>query len=77
MQYSLKMTKHKDDIAVDKFATLMKRKMAVSRMKGRSGWDDPEQCSVDHLANCLIGHLLKPNNDNFVDIANFCMILDT
>jgi hypothetical protein len=63
---------HPDDVAVDKFAAMMKAKLASSRMKGRGGWDDPEKCTVDSLADLLIGHL--PKGDP-IDIANFAMML--
>ncbi|WP_244141735.1 hypothetical protein [Robbsia andropogonis] len=64
--------KHTDDEAVDQFAWIMRTKMAVSRAKGRSGWDDPAQCSVEHLALMLIEHFHK---GDLVDIANLCMML--
>lgn len=67
---------HSDDVAVNKFAAHMKAKLALSRGKGRSGWDDPEQCSVEYLAEILIEHLVKGNDGTFVDIANFAMMLD-
>lgn len=66
---------HPDDIAVDRFAEAMKAKLAAARAKGRSGWDDPEQCTVAHLANLLAGHTLKGNAGNFIDVANFAMML--
>src|SRR5690606_8346242 len=42
--------KHPDDEAVDQFAAAMKAKLAAAREKGRGGWDDPEQCTVECLA---------------------------
>jgi hypothetical protein len=63
---------HPDDFAVDKFAAMMKAKLAKSREKGRSGWDDPEQCSTKRLANLLVSHV--PKGDP-VDIANLAMML--
>ena len=70
-----RITEHPDDIAVDKFADLMKIKLAEARGKGRGGWDDPGQCTVEYLAELLGGHIMKNNEGNFVDIANFCMML--
>ncbi|MBU9579576.1 hypothetical protein KTE26_14170 [Ralstonia mannitolilytica] len=61
-----------DNKAVDRFAKAMKRKMAASRKKGRSGWDDPEQCSPERLAQMLIDHLAKGDP---VDVGNFAMML--
>lgn len=66
---------HSDDVAVDRFALLMKQKMAAAREKGRGGWDDPEQCHPYELAELLFGHLGKGNDGNYIDIANFCMML--
>ena len=63
---------HPDDIAVDRFADAMKIKMAAARAKGRSGWDDPKQCSVDVLQDMLVHHLAKGDP---IDIGNFAMML--
>lgn len=66
---------HPDDAAVDRFAAAMKAKLAKARDKGRSGWDDPDQCSVEFLADLLLGHIGKGNPGNFEDIANLAMML--
>lgn len=66
---------HPDDAAVDQFAQVMKAKLAKARAKGRSGWDDPAQCSPEYLADLLAGHVRKGNDGNFVDVANFAMML--
>ena len=63
---------HPDDVAVDKFAAMMKAKLAKAREKGRGGWDNPERCSVDKLADMLVEHLYKGDP---TDIANFAMML--
>lgn len=63
---------HPDDIAVDRFAFVMKQKLAVARANGRHGWDDPELCSVEALSDML--HDLVAKGDP-VDVANFCMML--
>jgi len=63
---------HPDDQAVDRFAVAMKAKLAVARAKGRGGWDDPAQCTVDHLSNLLHSHVAKGDP---VDVANFAMML--
>ncbi len=67
-----KPAQHKDDLAVDRFAQAMKHKMAVSRDKGRSGWDNEAQCSIPGLAKLLVEHISKGDP---VDIANFAMML--
>lgn len=66
---------HPDDAAVDRFSTAMKEKLAAAREKGRGGWDDPEACSVEFLADLLVGHVDKGNPGNFEDIANLAMML--
>ena len=66
---------HPDDAAVDRFAKAMKAKMAAAREKGRGGWDDPNACSVEFLADLLVGHVGKGNQGNFEDIANLAMML--
>lgn len=66
---------HSDDIHFDLFAAACKGKLATARNKGRSGWDRPESCSVEHLAQLLIHHLTKGNAGTFEDIANFAMML--
>jgi len=63
---------HYDDYAVRTFAKMMAEKMALSRAKGRSGWNDPEQCSVEYLRHLLYEHLAKGDP---VDVANICMML--
>ena len=66
---------HPDDAAVDRFAKAMKAKLAAAREKGRGGWDDPEACSVEFLADLLVGHVGKGNQGNLEDIANLAMML--
>lgn len=66
---------HPDDEAVNKFAYQMKCKLAIARSKGRSGWDNPNLCTVESLVDMLVEHLQKPNAGNWIDIANFCMML--
>jgi hypothetical protein len=63
---------HIDDFAVNQFADSMKKKLAISREKGKSGWNDPLSCKVSYLAELLISHL--PKGDP-VDVANFAMML--
>ena len=65
---------HTDDTAVDAFASAMKEKLAKSREKGRGGWDSPE-CEDEYLAELLAEHVRKGNDGNFVDVANFAMML--
>lgn len=66
------VAQHYDDYAVDSFTQMMKEKLAKSRAKGRSGWNDPKQCSVEYLNKLLLEHVEKGDP---VDVANFCMML--
>ena len=50
----------------------MKAKLAKSREKGRSGWEDKSLCSAEYLSELLRGHVDKGDP---VDVANFCMML--
>jgi hypothetical protein len=61
-----------DDLAVDRFAETMKRKLAVGRAKGRGGWEDERSCPVGLLARMLVEHV--PKGDP-VDIANLAMMV--
>lgn len=63
---------HSDDVAVDRFAAAMKVKLAQKRAEGRGGWDDPEQCPVERLAELLHEHVSKGDP---IDVANFSMML--
>lgn len=63
---------HPDEYAIERFAAAMKGKMEKSREKGRGGWDDPQQCSVQLLAVMLCEHVLKGDP---IDVANFCMMI--
>ncbi len=66
---------HPDNAVVDRFAAALKGKLARGREKGRGGWDDRAQCSDEHLAQLLVGHLTKDNPGNFLDVAAFAMML--
>lgn len=49
----LAIDQHPDNDAVDRFAAAMKVKLALSRLKDSSDWDNPEQCSIDDLTVML------------------------
>lgn len=63
---------HADDLAVDRFASAMKAKMAQKRAEGRGGWDDKAACSAGRLQIMLVEHLAKGDP---LDIGNFAMML--
>ena len=62
---------HEDDLAVDRFAAVMKAKLAKKRDDGRGGWSGPE-CSEETLSHMLRDHVGKGDP---VDVANFAMML--
>jgi hypothetical protein len=62
-----------DDYSVDKMAIAMKEKMRYSReVKGRSGWNDKDDCSHEFLVSLLHEHVAKGDP---VDVANIAMML--
>lgn len=63
---------HNDDIAVDVFALAMKTKMALCRVLGRGGWDDPSRCSIERLQHMLAACMTKGDP---VDVGNLAMML--
>jgi hypothetical protein len=63
-----------DTEALSYFAVLMELKMRKSRDKGRGGWFDPKACSDEKLRRMMVEHVLK---GHWVDVANFCMMLNT
>jgi hypothetical protein len=71
------MSLHKwiDINAWNEFTRAMLDKLEVAREKGKSGWHDPRITTERELAQMMIAHLRKDNENNFVDIANFCMFL--
>lgn len=62
---------HPDDIAVDRFATAMKAKLAKKRAEGRGGWEGPT-CNAEILSIMLRKHVRKGDP---VDVANLAMML--
>lgn len=62
---------HPDDSAVIRFSMLMRDRMAISRMKGKGGWDNPTR-PVTHLYSCYCAAIAK---GDLIDIANYAMML--
>jgi hypothetical protein len=60
---------HPDDLAVDRFAAEMKRKLAEKREEGYGGW---RSASARQLSLQLIMHLERGDP---IDIANFALFL--
>jgi hypothetical protein len=65
---------HPDDVAINRFAAVMKAKMAKQRAKGYGGWEDKADCPTGQLQQMLIEHIAKGDP---VDVANFTMMLWT
>lgn len=64
-------TAHFDDHAVNRFAAVMKGKLAAKRMQGRGGWQEP-QVPNGYLSRLLREHVDKGDP---VDVANFAMMI--
>lgn len=60
---------HSDDLAVDRFAAAMKEKLALSRAKGRGGW---EEAYEPFLLDMLYDHFAK---GDMRDVANIAMMI--
>lgn len=73
--YVVPAAPHPDDVAVSLFAMAMSNKMRECREKGRRGWGDTSNVPGSRLAELLVDHLQKSNPGNYVDLANFCMML--
>lgn len=67
--YVFRSRGHSDDAAVERFAVMMKDKLAASRYKGRAGW---ERCSEPVLMEMLREHIKK---GDMVDVANLAMMV--
>lgn len=63
---------HPDDLAVDRFAAALKVKLAESRSKGRSGWDNRMACSQFRLSQMLRDQV---DRGDPLDVANFACFL--
>ncbi|UNV91813.1 MULTISPECIES: hypothetical protein [unclassified Comamonas] len=61
-----------DNQALRLLSNAMRSKLAASRRKGRSGWNDKTQCTAEHLSQLLREHVEKGDP---VDVANFCAFL--
>lgn len=64
--------KFANEAGLKKLKRDMKDKLNASRLKGRSGWQDKDNCSQEHLSQLLREHVEKGDP---VDVANFCMML--
>lgn len=67
--YERLAARYNDEAAVQRFADLMVTKMAVSRDKGRSGW---QSVPVKILWTMLREHVEKGDP---IDVANFAMMI--
>ena len=76
--------RHWDDLAVDRFAYVMKAKLAKKRAEGYGGWDHKiHMPGLDgrgfyyEAPNSLLSRLLREHVEKGdpVDVANFCMMI--
>lgn len=63
---------HPDNLAVHGFANAMRLRLSACRAAGKSGWDDPEQCPPQRLAEGLVRSLRA---GKLVDVGNYAMML--
>jgi hypothetical protein len=71
-QFTEEYRNHPDARAVDRFAKAMKLKLWMKRNEGKGGWDNPDACTVEFLAQLLVEHVAKGDS---IDVANFAMML--
>ncbi len=64
---------HPDELAIDIFAAKLKAKMAATRAAGRTGWNDPGECTTEDLS---IGLRVCVGKGDPVDVALYCMMLE-
>lgn len=64
---------HPDNDAVDKFAFALKTKLAECRVKGKGGWNDPNDCGIQYLIDLFHTEVLYKKD--IVDIGNYAMML--
>jgi hypothetical protein len=57
---------------VQAFADEMDMKLKSARRKGRDGWDNPKECTVDQLKEMMMKHIEK---GDMRDVANFAMFI--
>lgn len=58
--------------AFDEFVSEMKKRLTEKEDDGWTGWDCPEFYGIRERLFCK---LANPTRKNYVDIANFCMML--
>lgn len=68
---ALRVAKHPDDDAVDRFADRLRERMAEKREEGRGGW---EQCDLDGLGLKLLRSIADGDP---IDVGNYAMMIAT
>ena len=61
-----------DEFMVNLAGTMMKEKLSKARDKGRGGWWDKEQCSIDSLKHLLKEHVEK---GDMIDVLNIAAMI--
>lgn len=66
------MLSNKDLIAISQASEAMTQRMLEASLRGRSGWDDPEECSAPYLRALLRKSV---QDGDAVDVMNYAMML--
>ncbi len=63
-----------DETAVNIFAIAMKDKLRIVRERGKGGWYDSQDCTIEDLVDFFNLQTVKPERD-YVDIGIFAMMI--
>jgi hypothetical protein len=63
-----------DEVGLGRFTNAMSDKMMHKREQGWGGWEKEDECSIEKLKDLLKGQLTREQVD-YVDIANYCMMI--
>ncbi len=61
-----------DDSGVGRFSYMMQKKLEEKRAEGRSGWNRPAECSIEHLQELQRDAVRRGNQ---VAVANYAMMI--
>jgi len=57
------------------FSGLMRKRLNEKSDEGRGGWYNESECDAEYLRNLLIEKMEDKNDEIWIDIANYCMML--
>jgi len=58
-----------DDLLVNHAGMHMRTKLDAAREKGRGGWWNPDECSIEYLKDLLYEHLAKGDMRDVMNLA--------